>query len=72
MKSLDVHDLSALEAALDAVPLDHWVEVTTAGETFRLQRVPGGFVLPGDVVIASGDIADGKPSRVRVLGWQSC
>lgn len=67
MKTLDVHDLSALEVALDAVPLGDWIEVVTAGETFRLQSVPGGYYLPGDVVIASGDICDGHPTHVEVI-----
>jgi len=68
VSTLDVHDLAALEADLEAVPLGHWIEVTTAGETFRMQRVPGGFYLPGDVTIASGDVCDGRPTRVEVLG----
>ena len=34
----------------------------------RLVRVPGGWHLPGDVVIASGDVADGRPESVEVLG----
>jgi len=52
-------------STLDAVPEGHWIEVTTNGETFRLVRVPGGWYLPGDVVIASGDI---PPVSVEVLG----
>lgn len=68
MNTLDVHDLSALEGALDAVPLGDWVEVTTNGETFALQRCSGGWHLPEDVVIASGDVCDGCPTRVVVLG----
>lgn len=70
MTSLDVSDLSALEVALDAVPVGTWIEVVTAGETFRLQRVPNGFYLPGDVVIASGDICDGHPSSVEVIDFE--
>jgi hypothetical protein len=49
-------DLIALKAALDAVPLGHWIEVETDGELFRLVRVPGGWYLPTDVVIASADV----------------
>ncbi len=29
---------------------------------------PGGWHLPGDLVIASGDVADGRLSRVEALG----
>lgn len=67
MSSLDAQDPSALEAALDGLPVGTWVEVTTARETFRLRRVPGGWYLPGDVVVASGDVVDGRPESVRVL-----
>lgn len=54
------------EAGLKAVPLGHWIEVSTAGETFRLARVPGGWHVPGDV--ASGDLVDGEHDCVEVLG----
>lgn len=83
MSALDVSDARALEAALEALPLGTWVEVTPASlvepdslpgeDTFdpadyaeTLQRVPGGWYLPGDVVIASGDIVDGRPLQVLV------
>lgn len=68
MIALDATDPAALEAVLDALPEGTWIEVETEGETFLVQRVPGGWVLPGDVVIASGDVADGRPERVEVLG----
>ena len=62
MSALDVTDLAALEAALEALPLGQWVDVVTAGETHRLIRVPG------DLTIASGDVVDGAPTTVVVLG----
>jgi hypothetical protein len=68
VSTLAVDDLSALEVALDAVPVGDWIEVITAGETFRLRCVAAGsFYLPGDLTIRSGDICDGKPSSVKVL-----
>lgn len=68
MTGPDITDPAALKTALDALPLDHWIDVTTNGETFRLVRVPGGWHVPGDLVIASGDVADGRPVSVEVLG----
>lgn len=57
-----------LEAWLEALPEGTWVEVTVAGEALRVVRVPGGWWLPGDLVVASGDVADGRPEGVAVLG----
>jgi len=68
VSTIDVTDPGALEAALDAVPEGQWVEVDTAGEAARLVRVFGGWYLPGDLVVASGDVAGGRPLRVEVLG----
>lgn len=66
---LDVGDPVALGAALDAVPEGCWVEVTADdGGLFLLVRVPGGWHLSGDVVVASADVAEGRPVRVEVLG----
>jgi hypothetical protein len=70
VKTLDVQDLSALEAALDAVPEGVWIEVITAGERFLLRRVSGGYYLPGDLVIASGDVCQGKPESVEVIDFE--
>lgn len=67
MSSLDPRDPAALEAALEALPEGTEVEVEVAGEELVLVRVPGGWHLPGDVVVASGDVADGRPTRVEVL-----
>jgi len=55
------------EAALDALPLGCWLEVVTNVETFHLQRVEGGWHLPGDLTIASGDVLDGQPERAETL-----
>lgn len=65
-----------LEAWLEAQPAGTWVKVTLAGEALRVVRVPGGWWLPGDLVVASGDVADGRPASVAVLppgvaGWPS-
>lgn len=68
MTALDVRDPAALEAALEALPLGEWVEVETVGEVFRLVRMPGGWHLPGDLTVASGDVVDGHPARVVLLG----
>ncbi|MGZ8741672.1 MAG: hypothetical protein ACXWXO_01990 [Nocardioides sp.] len=61
-------DPAALEAALEAAPLDTVAQVTTVdGERLTVQRVPGGWYLEGDVVVASGDIADAGPRAVSLL-----
>lgn len=68
LQHLSVSDPAALETALEAAPLDTVARVTTAdGESLTVHRVPGGWYLPGDVVVASGDIADGEPRAVSVL-----
>lgn len=68
MSALDVTDPAALEAALEALPEGTAVRVTGEGGEHVVHRVPGGWYLPGDVVVASGDVADGRPSGVVVLG----
>lgn len=68
MSALDASDPAALEAALEALPPGTAVRVTTPdGADHVAHRVEGGWYLPGDVVVASGDVADGRPSRVEVL-----
>lgn len=68
MHHLSVSDPAALEAALEAAPLDTTARVTTAdGERLTVRRVPGGWYLPGDVVVASGDIAYAEPRAVSLL-----
>lgn len=65
---LDTTDPVALEAALEATPPGTIVHVHGAnGEVFVVHRVDGGWYLPGDLVIASGDIADGRPTAVEIL-----
>lgn len=59
---------SALEARLEALPRGTVIEVETAGETFHVHRVLGGWHLPYDTTVTSGDICDGQPVRVEVLG----
>lgn len=62
-------DLTSLEAALDALPIHTVIGVTTQhGELHILQRVPGGWfpLSYNDLVIASGDIADGHPTEVVI------
>lgn len=61
-------DPAALEAELEALPEGCWIEVEAGGETYLVLRVPGGWHLPGDLTVASGDVAEGRPSRVEVLG----
>ncbi|WP_166136526.1 hypothetical protein [Nocardioides ochotonae] len=68
MSALDVGDPAALEAALDALPEGCWIEVTNEDGRHLVVRVPGGWHLPGDVTVASGDVADGRPERVEVVG----
>lgn len=68
VQNLDTSDPAALEEALEAAPLHTLARVVTAGgETFDVQRVPGGWYLPGDVVVASGDVAEGQPRAVSLL-----
>lgn len=70
MAGLDPRVPAALEAALEALAPHQWVAVETPeGERHLLCRVPGGWVEPGDgVTLASGDVADGRPTRVDLLG----
>ncbi|MGN6253363.1 MAG: hypothetical protein ACTHNS_16285 [Marmoricola sp.] len=64
----EANDPAPLAAALDALPEGTWVEVGVAGETHLIVRVPGGWHLPGDLAVASADVAEGRPERVEVLG----
>ncbi|WP_281966296.1 hypothetical protein [Serinicoccus marinus] len=83
MTRLPVADPAALEAALEALPRGTWVAVVPgppppdvpgedpfdpADYAETVLRVPGGWYLPGDLVVASGDVADGRPLRVEVVG----
>ncbi|GAA1962818.1 hypothetical protein GCM10009798_23240 [Nocardioides panacihumi] len=67
VQNLDTTDPAALEAALEAAPLDTLGQVTVDGQTHNIQRVTGGWYLPGDVVVTSGDVADGRPDAVSLL-----
>ena len=64
---LDTTDPTALEADLEATPLGTVARVRVSGEVHVIRRVVGGWHLPGDLVIASGDVADGRPDAVEVL-----
>jgi hypothetical protein len=68
VSALDCSDAAALTAALEAVPLGHWAEVVTGRDRHLVQRVPGGWHLPGDLAVTSADVADGMPTHVAVLG----
>ena len=59
--------MTGLQAFLEDLPVGTWLDVTTNGETFRVQRVPGGLYLPGDVVVSVLDVCDGEPTRVEVV-----
>lgn len=66
--NLDTTDPIALEAALEATPVGAVAHVRSQeGDVFTLHRVDGGWYLPGDLVITSGDVADGRPAAVEVL-----
>lgn len=68
VQNLDVTDPTALEAALEAAPLDTLARVVTAGgERLTVRRVPGGWDLPGDLAVASADVAAGEPRAVALL-----
>lgn len=68
MTYLDTRDLDALEAALDATPPGTVARVHGAeGEWHVIHRVDGGWYLVGDLVIASADIAEGRPTVVEIL-----
>lgn len=65
---LNTTDHAALEAALEATPPGTVARVTLAGgEEHIIHRVAGGWYLPGDLTVASGDVADGRPESVEVL-----
>ncbi len=67
-QNLATTDPAALEAALEAAPIDTLARVESAeGEVFLIHRVPGGWHLPGDLTVTSGDVADGRPSAVSLL-----
>ncbi len=67
MHNLDTSDPTTLETALEALPIGTVARVVTAdGEAFSVERVAGGWYLPGDVVVTSGDVADGRPQRVSI------
>jgi hypothetical protein len=64
---LDTTDPAALEAALEAQPPGTVAHVRLRGEVLTIRRVDGGWYLPGDLVITSGDVADGRPDAVEVV-----
>jgi hypothetical protein len=66
--ALDPRDPVALEAALEAQTEGRWAEVTVEGERLLIVRVSGGWHLPGDLAVSSGDIVDGRPTAVVILG----
>ena len=67
MRNLTTSDPAALEAALEAAAMGTIARVTLAdGERLKIYRVQGGWHLPGDVVVASGDVADGRPRAVTL------
>ncbi|HEV8056003.1 MAG TPA: hypothetical protein VGP51_05910 [Nocardioidaceae bacterium] len=67
-QNLDTTDPVALEAALEAAPLHTLARVESAeGEVFLIHRVPGGWHLPGDLTVTSGDVAEGRPTAVSML-----
>ncbi len=66
-RRLDTTDPERLEAALEALPTGAAVRVVTDGEEHVVHRVPGGWYLPGDVAVASADVAEGRPTLVEVV-----
>lgn len=67
MRDLDTTDPTALEAALEALPVGTVARVVIAtGETLDITRCPGGWYLDGDLAVASADVAEGRPTRVSV------
>ena len=66
-QNLDTTDPLALEAALEAAPLHTLGRVVNDSGTFIIHRVPGGWYLPGDLTVTSGDVADGRPTAVSML-----
>jgi hypothetical protein len=68
VQDLDVTDPTRLEAALDAAPQGTLARVLTGeGEPLLARRVPGGWHLPGDVAVASADVAGGAPRAATLL-----
>ncbi len=68
VQNLDTTDPAALEDALEAAPLYTLARVVVNETgTFIIHRAPGGWHLPGDVTVTSGDVADGRPSAVSML-----
>src|SRR3954447_11543030 len=68
VQRIDTTDPAALEAALEAAPLGTPAHIEPAdGEHLTVTRVPGGWYLPGDVAVASRDVADGRPRAVSLL-----
>ncbi|GAA0985535.1 hypothetical protein ENKNEFLB_01407 [Nocardioides aquaticus] len=66
--NLPTTDPAALEAEMEAQPAGTLARVVTAdGEPLTVRRVPGGWYLPGDLVVASGDVAGALPREVSVL-----
>lgn len=65
--NIDTTDPARLEAALEALPLGAAVLVTAGGASHTIHRVPGGWWLDGDLTVASGDVADGRPAEVEVV-----
>jgi len=65
---IDTSIPATLEEALDAAPLGTRAPVTIAdgSETLTVMRVPGGWYLPGDLTVTSGDIADARPRAVSL------
>lgn len=68
VQNLDTSNPASLEAALDAAPIDTLGRVVTEeGETFHITRVLDGWYVHADVIVTSGDIADGRPRAVSLL-----
>ena len=66
-QNLDTTNPTTLEAALEAAPIDTLARVVNESGTYLIHRVPGGWHLPGDLTVTSGDVADGRPSAVSML-----
>ena len=64
---LDTADPARLEAALEALPRGTAVRVSAGGAAHIIHRVPGGWYLPGDLAVASADVAQGRPDEAEVL-----
>lgn len=69
MQHLDTTDAARLEEQLEAAAPGTVARVTAAdGEEHVVHRVPGGWYLPGDLAVTSGDIAGAEPTAVALLG----